>query len=83
MSAISSSFPRLHGHECALGMAPRFTTTLAFRHLEDIDPGVLLQTLLQFIVALTDKREARLSLRGVIIAVGLPADGIAVFVCLQ
>lgn len=83
LSAISSSFPRLQDDECARGAAPHFSTTLAFRHLRDIHPGVSPRSLSWFIVALTDKRAVRLSVRGVIMAVGLAADGIAVIVCLQ
>lgn len=80
LSVISSSSPRLQDHECACGAAPHFTTTLASRHLRDIRPGVSPRSLSWFIVALTDKRAVRLSVRGVIMAVGLAADGIAVIV---
>lgn len=69
--------------ECACGTAPHFTATLPFRHLWDIHPGVPLRPLSWFIVVLTDKRAVRLSVRGVIMTVGLAADGIAVIVCLQ
>lgn len=82
VSVISCSFPRLQGHECARGAAPHFTTTLAFRHLGDIRPGVSPRSLSRFTVAVTDRRAARLAVRGVIMAVGLAADGIAVIVCL-
>lgn len=85
-SAASSGLPRLQGREWARGMAPHFTTTLAFRHLWDIRPGVSLRSLSRFIVAVTDRGAVAPLVKGSNYDRGfgsLAADGVTVIVCLQ